>query len=280
VLDARTILGVPAWLKPLKFALSTAIYSFTFVWIFSYLPEWRSTRRVAGFITAAIFVIEVGIIDVQVWRGTTSHFNTATVLDGALYTIMGVGIFLQTLASLFVAIALWRQTFTDPVIGWAFRLGMTMTLIGASTGGLMTRPTAGQIAEARVTHNLPVAGAHTVGAADGGPGLPGTGWSTEHGDLRVPHFVGLHAIQALAIVALVIRRRHMSDSRGVRAIMLAAASYAVLFAILLSQALRGEPAIHPEAATQAIMAAWAIVTTAAMWMLVADSPLRRRVLIS
>src|SRR5581483_4929420 len=51
VVDARTITGMPAWLKPAKFAASTAIYSLTLAWIFSYLPNWPATRRWVGWLT-------------------------------------------------------------------------------------------------------------------------------------------------------------------------------------------------------------------------------------
>src|SRR5688572_17277390 len=83
--DPRVITGAPAWLKPFKFAISTAIYSLTLAWLFVSLPNWPRLRRVVGWTTAVVFVLEVAIIDAQAWRGTTSHFNVATPLDGILF---------------------------------------------------------------------------------------------------------------------------------------------------------------------------------------------------
>jgi len=185
LVDPRVITGAPAWLKPTKFAVSTAIYMLTLAWIFTLLPEWPRMRRIVGWMAAVIFVLEVAIIDAQAWRGTTSHFNVGTVLDRTLFAVMGIGILLQTLSSVAVAVALWRERFTDRALGWALRLGMTLTIAGAFTGGLMTRPMPQQLADAYAGKGIPVVGAHTVGAPDGGPGIPLTGWSREHGDVRV-----------------------------------------------------------------------------------------------
>ena len=148
LVDPRIITGAPAWLKPFKFAVSTAVYSLTLAWIFGWLPDWPRVRRVVGWTTAIVFVLEVAIIDMQAWRGTTSHFNVSTPLDAALFAVMGGAILLQTLVSVAVAVALWRQRFTDRALGWALRLGMTLTIVGALTGPLMTRPTAAQLADA------------------------------------------------------------------------------------------------------------------------------------
>lgn len=265
-LDPRVIGGAPAWLKPAKFAVSTAVYALTLAWVFWHLPAWPRVRRVVGWTSAVVLVLEVGIIDLQAWRGTTSHFNLGTPLDAVLFVTMGVGILLQTLTSVAVGVALWRERFADRALGWALRLGMTLTIIGASVGGLMTRPTEAQLAGARVTHHLAIAGAHTVGAPDGGPGVPGTGWSREHGDLRVPHFVGLHAMQVLPLVVFVLRRRRLSDSLRVRLAFVAAASYAFLFAVLLAQALSGESLIAPSAITVAVLTAWILGTALAVWL--------------
>ena len=209
-------------------------------------------------------VIEIVIISAQAWRGTTSHFNVGTVVDGVLFTIMGAAIVLQTLSSIAVAVALWRQRFADMSRGWALRFGMVITIVGAFTGGLMTRPTAAQLEAARAGERMTIAGAHTVGGPDGGPGLVGTGWSTEHGDLRVAHFVGLHAIQALSLLALLVgRRRLAAGERACRFVLIAAASYAALYVILLIQACRGVPLVAPDAMTVMQLGAWAVATAMA-----------------
>jgi len=262
IVDPRTIGGDPAWLKPAKFAVSTGIYSLTLAWLLTYLPDWPGTRRVVSLVTAVVFVLEVAIIVIQATRGVTSHFNVGTPRDAVLFAVMGAAIGIQTVVSGQVAVALWRQPFADRALGTALRAAMVLTLLGAASAGLMTMPTAEQRAALSTTHTMPRSGAHTVGAPDGGPGLAGTGWSRNHGDLRIPHFFGLHALQALPLLALIVRRRR-SQHEALQLVRVAATSYAALFGILLVQALRGESLIAPSGFTVALALAWAIGTTLA-----------------
>ena len=104
------------------------------------------------------------------------------------------------------------------------------------------------------------AGAHTVGGVDGGPGLPVTGWSTEHGDLRLPHFIGLHAIQALALIAVGLRRWRRPEAVRVRTVLATAVSYASLFLLLLWGALRGQSVVAADATALASIGLWAVCT--------------------
>ena len=258
--DPRIITGAPAWLKPFKFAISTAVYSLTLAWIFQWLTNRPRVRRIVGWTTAIVFVLEVAIIDLQAWRGTTSHFNASTPLDRTLFFVMGSAILLQTFMSVAVAVALWRQEFADKALGWALRLGMTLTIAGALTGALMTRPTEAQLADARAGKGIPIVGAHSIGGVDGGPGVPVTGWSREHGDVRVPHFIGLHAVQVLALVAVAVRRVRRREAVRVRLVLTAVASYAALFLLLLWEALRGHSVVAPDATALASIVIWAALT--------------------
>jgi hypothetical protein len=112
---------------------------------------------------------------------------------------------------------------------------------------------------------MPVSGAHTVGAPDGGPGLPGTGWSITHGDLRVPHFLGLHAMQALPLIVVALGRRR-SELQRVRLTIVGAASYLSLFALLLWQAWRAQSLVQPDATMMVAFGAWLGLTVGAAWV--------------
>jgi hypothetical protein len=275
LLDSRLVLGAPIWLKPAKFAASIAVYCWTMVWLFGFIPERVRTRRIVSGVTVAAMLLEMGIIGGQAARGTTSHFNVSTPLDAFLFAVMGIGIVAQTFTSVALAVALFRQRFEDRALGWAVRLGLAITIAGAFLGGVMTRPTSEQAAQISAGRAA-VSGAHTVGAADGGPGIAVTGWSREHGDVRVSHFLGLHAMQALPLLLFAARRLGVSRSRQPRLVLTFAGSYAGLLGISLWQALRGQSLIHPDSATLFALVAWAGLTAAPLWAWLRPSPVANR----
>ena len=99
---------------------------------------------------------------------------------------------------------------------------------------------------------MPVVGAHSVGVEDGGPGLPVTNWSTVGGDLRVPHFFGLHALQALPLVGILLRSFGQSwvcSTHRIALVWTAGLASIGLVLLLTWQALRGQPVIAPDAIT-------------------------------
>jgi hypothetical protein len=105
---------------------------------------------------------------------------------------------------------------------------------------------------------------HTVGAPDGGPGLPVVGWSTVGGDLRVRHFIGLHALQVLPLLAWVLTRfaGRLSERTRVRLLLLAGAGYAGITGITTGQALREQPLIRPDAVTLTAFGVLAVLVLA------------------
>jgi len=182
--DSRTILGINPWIKPMKFASSIAIYVWTLGWLLHYISgRPRLIRTISWGVVITMFA-EISLITLQSARGTTSHFNIATRLDAAIFTTMGSMIGINTLL---VAVVLVLFFVTQPQIPRAYlggiRLGLLVFLLASAEGVFM------------VIH-----GSHTVGAPDGGPGLPFVNWSRQHGDLRVAHFAGMHALQILPLI--------------------------------------------------------------------------------
>ena len=230
LLDARIITGAPAWLKPAKFAASTGIYCLTMAWILTYLPSARRLRHTVAGITASTMVLEVAIIALQAARGTTSHYNVRTPVDATLFGIMGGAILIAWLAGIAVLVALFRTNIPDAGMRWALRLGLLFTTVGGLVGAIMV-----SYPSVQMDRQTLIRGTHTVGAPDGGAGMPGTGWSREHGDLRVAHFFGLHAIQILPLFAWLFGRNRASR------VLIAGCIYAGFFAFTLVQALSGRP---------------------------------------
>jgi hypothetical protein len=266
VLDPRVITGAPAWLKPAKFAISISIYSFTFLWLLTYVEGRRRLVRAASWVTAAAFVVEMAIIVWAAAMGTTSHFNVSTPLHAALWSTMGASIVALWLANLLAGVLLLTQRMADTAFAWSLRLGIAVSAAGMALAFLMTAPTGAQLDAARTGEGMTVAGAHSVGVADGGPGLPIVGWSTEGGDLRAAHFLGLHALQVLPLLGAVLTRFAPAWLRpGDRTALVwtAGLSYLGFVGLLTWQALRGQPLVGPDRLTLGALAVIVVATAVA-----------------
>jgi hypothetical protein len=265
LVDHRLITGAPAWLKPAKFAISVAVYSFTFVWLLRFVKNRPRLARLAANVTVVSFIAEMTVILTQAARGSTSHFNMTTPLNAFLWITMGGFIVVVWMMNLLLAFLLILQDIPDRIFAWSLRLGLLISLVGMAAAFLMVRPTPGQMAAISAGHGLHIVGAHSVGVADGGPGLPFVGWSTVGGDLRVPHFFGIHAMQVLPFFGwLIAQRRKVSarfkESHQLALVWTVGSAYLGIVLLLVWQALRGQSVIHPDAQTLMVFGALASLT--------------------
>jgi hypothetical protein len=256
--DPRVLTGVPIWLKPFKFSVSFVLYGVTLAWMLSLLPRRSLLAGWAATVIVTTSAIEMLVIVGQVLRGQTSHYNETSAFNAALWQTMGTSIMVLFIAHFVIGIVVLRQPLADRVSAYAVRLGLGLSLLGMLAAVPMVLP--GQAPDIEG-----IAGAHSVGVVDGGPGLPLVGWSTIGGDLRIGHFVGLHALQALPLLAILLSRlgTRLAEGTRVRLLVVAGGAYAVLIMLLTWQALRGQPLLRPDALTLGAVAALVAVTAAA-----------------
>jgi len=212
--------GVNAWLKPAKFAASIAIFLWTVAYFIRHLtaPAWAVRLLTRGVATA--MTIEIACIVTQAARGVPSHYNVSTPFNFAVFQAMGIMILANTLLMIlfFVMICTTDAPLASAYL-WGIRFGAFLFLLASVEGMVMI-----------------LNQAHTVGAPDGA-GLPFLAWSTKHGDLRVAHMAGLHALQILPFAGYKLSRRGL----GFGAAAAVAAAYAALFVFLFLQARSGKP---------------------------------------
>lgn len=265
VVDSREVLGAPVWVKPLKFVLSGLLYTATLAWMLSFVQRGRRLGQIAGGVLALALFVEIGLIIMQAVRGVPSHFNNTTSFDAAIFAAMGITIMVVWLANVVAAVPLALQAMENRSLAWSIRLALLLTLIGMALGMLMVRTTPEQAAAFEEGVVPALVGAHSVGVPDGGAGLPFLGWSSEGGDLRVVHFVGLHALQALPLAAIFINRfgRGLAQRRRTALVWIAGGGYAGLMWLLAWQALRGQPLLAPDGLTLAALGAVVGVTALA-----------------
>jgi hypothetical protein len=216
--DDLKLLGVSRWLKPMKFYLSVGIMIWTLGWLMHYLENRKKVRRFSWMIVVTMF-FENGLILMQAIRNTTSHFNNKTPFDSIVFSIMGVLILVFTVVCIRICIAFFAQKqFNIPIAYlWGIRLGLLFFIIFSLEGFIMVSMLK-----------------HTVGAADGSPGLPLLNWSRQYGDLRIAHFLGIHSLQVLPIIGF-----YFLETK--RQLMITAAVYFVLTIFVFTQALKGVP---------------------------------------
>ena len=228
--DDREILGLDPWVKPFKFMASIAIFEATLAWM---LDGWRRGRleRLVEVGVVATMAGETVCLWLQSARGTTSHFNTSSVFDGAVFGAMGL---LIAVNSLLVALLLVRslRPGDDVRFGRAtlqgVRAGLATFLLGSAQG------------LALIAND-----AHAIGVPDGGPGLPLVNWSTEGGDLRIAHALGLHGLQLFPMLGAWLDARRRSAAWLLPALAL----FLALTGAAHVQALRGEPLFRQDVAS-------------------------------
>lgn len=264
LVDPRTVLGAPLWAKPLKFSVSILLYAVTWAWLIAHLPRWRRLAHRLGTVIAVTLLVEQALILWAAATGTTSHFNVTSPLHVVVWGVMAVSITVLYLCTFVTSAALFFLRLPTPALTVAVRLGAVIALGGIGVAFLMTGPTPTQL-----TSPDGIVGAHAVGVADGGPGVPVLGWSTTGGDYRVAHFVGMHALQLIPLVALALtvlaRRvpRLRSDTTQVRIVVIVALAYACGTVLLTLQTVAGQSVVHPSGAVSAVAGAILLAASAA-----------------
>jgi hypothetical protein len=178
------VLGINAYIKPFKFALSTFLYSWTIAWFLSYLPTFNPT--IFNWIIIITLGFEIFYVALQASKGELSHYNISTPTKSFMFSMMALMATIATLATAYIAVLFFGNTVSElpNYYLWSIRLGLIIFVIFSFEGFVMGSKMA-----------------HTIGSEDGSKGLALLNWSFTYGDLRIAHFIGMHALQIIPILS-------------------------------------------------------------------------------
>lgn len=220
--SSTQVFQVNAWYKPFKFAFSTFLFSWAMAWYCYYLPNFNIT--LFNWTVIILLGFEIIYIALQANKGELSHFNLSTPTYAALYSMMAIAATLVTLYTAYVGILFFTNNFPElpDYYVWAIRLAIFIFVIFSFEGFAMG---------SRLNHS--------VGALNDNSNWFIVGWSKTVGDLRVSHFIGMHALQVLPILSYYVLK-NTKLTVGVSVI------YGLLALLTLVQALQGRPLIKQQ----------------------------------
>jgi hypothetical protein len=218
------VYNVNSWYKPFKFAFSTFLFAWAMAWYCYYLPNFNI--NLFNWSVIILLGFEIFYIAFQASKGQLSHYNLSTPLYSALYSMMALAATLVTLYTAYVGLLFFTNSFPElpNYYIWAIRLGIIIFVIFSFEGFAMG---------SRLNHS--------VGALNDNSNLLIIGWSKTVGDLRVSHFIGMHALQVLPILSYhVLKNTKLTFGLSV--------IYGILALLTLIQALQGRPFIKAKKA--------------------------------
>lgn len=275
--DDRVLLGESIWIKPMKFSFAFGIYAVTLAWLLTKLDRARRLGWWMGSVFALFAAIEVTLITIIAARGSFSHFNIgdSDPLNRLLVSTFQKGVPAIFFSNLAIAIVVLVQRTCDRALSRAMRMGIVISTIGTTIPlwlgiGIDSPERTAVNAEGKEVRLL---GGHGIGDPDGA-GMPFTNWSTTGGDIRVPHFIGMHGIHMLLLTtallaALAIRYRWMRASTRAHLVAIAAFGYFGLLVVTAWQARRGQSLINPDVLTLGAFAVLVLITGAAAVFVIA-----------
>lgn len=214
------VYNVNAWYKPFKFAFSTFLFVWAMAWYCYYLPNFNI--KVFNWSVIILLGFEILYIALQASKGQLSHYNLSTPVYAALYSMMALAASLVTLYTAYVGLLFFTNSFPElpNYYVWAIRLGIIIFVIFSFEGFAMG---------SRLNHS--------VGALNDNSNWFIFGWSKTVGDLRVAHFIGMHALQVIPILSYYI----LKNTKLTVGLSLV---YGLLALLTLIHALQGSPLVR------------------------------------